>query len=78
MTRLKLADLTDEKPVRVTVELPATLHRELLAYATALKGGEAKGAPTPERLIAPMIARFIATDRSFATARRAGRSANQA
>lgn len=70
MTRLKLADLTDEKPVRLTLELPARLHRELLAYATAINGGEAKGAPTPERLIPPMIERFIATDRSYAKSRR--------
>ena len=70
MTRLKLEDLADEKPVRMTVELSARLHRELLAYATALNGGDAKGAPTPERLIPPMIERFIATDRSFAQTRR--------
>lgn len=74
MTRLKLADLADEKPVRVTVELTARLHRNLLAYATALNGGEAKGAPTPERLIPPMIERFIATDRSFAKLRRSSQA----
>jgi hypothetical protein len=70
MTRLKLADLADEKPVRLTVEISARLHRELLAYAIVLNGGEAKGAPTPERLIPPMIERFIATDRSYAKSRR--------
>ena len=71
MTRLKLADLADEKPVRLTLELPARLHRELLAYAIALNEGEAKDAPPPERLIPPMIERFIATDRSYAKSRRA-------
>lgn len=70
MMRLKLTDLADEKPVRLTVEISARLHRELLAYAAALNGGDAKGAPPPERLIAPMIERFIATDRSFAKTRR--------
>ncbi|MBN8501366.1 MAG: DUF2274 domain-containing protein [Sphingomonadales bacterium] len=70
MTRLKLADLADEKPVRLTVEVSARLHRDLVAYAAALNGGDAKGAPTPERLIPPMIERFIATDRSFAQTRR--------
>lgn len=70
MTRLKLADLADEKPVRLTVEVSARLHRELLAYAAALNSGEPKGAPTPERLIPPMIERFISTDRSFAKGRR--------
>jgi hypothetical protein len=70
MTRLKLSDLADEKPVRVTVEISARLHRELLAYGAALNGGDAKGAPPPERLIPPMIERFIATDRSYARGRR--------
>lgn len=72
MTRLKLSDLADEKPVRLTVEISARLHRELVSYAVALNDGEAKGAPPPERLIPPMIERFMATDRSFAKARRAG------
>lgn len=71
MTRLKLSDITDEKPVKLTVEIPARLHRELTAYAAVLNGGEARGAPTPEQLITPMIERFIATDREFAKARRA-------
>lgn len=70
MTRLKLTDLADEKPVRLTVEVSARLHRELLTYATVINGGEAKSAPTPERLIPPMIERFIATDRSYAKSRR--------
>ena len=70
MTRLKLADLSNEKPVRLTVELNARLHRELVAYTVAVNDGEAKGAPTPERLIPAMIERFIATDWSFAKSRK--------
>lgn len=70
MTRLKLADLADEKPVRLTIELSARLHRDLTAYALAINGGDAKGAPTVERLVPPMLERFIATDRAFAKVRK--------
>lgn len=70
MTRLKLSDIADEKPVKLTIEIPARLHSDLVAYGVVINGGDAKGAPTPERLIPPMIERFIATDRSFAKSRR--------
>jgi hypothetical protein len=70
MTRLKMEDLSDEKPVKLTVEVSARLHRELIAYANALNGGAPKDAPPPERLIPPMVARFIANDRSFSKSRR--------
>ncbi|MGQ2948341.1 MAG: DUF2274 domain-containing protein [Blastomonas fulva] len=70
MTRLKLEDLADEKPVKLALEISARLHRELIAYATVLNGGSTNGAPPPERLIPPMIERFMATDRSFARLRR--------
>lgn len=70
MTRLKLGPIADDKPVKVTVELPAALHRDLTAYAEAL-GRENGHPPTdPVRLIVPMLERFIATDRGFAKARR--------
>lgn len=72
MTRLKLSDIADEKPVRVTLDLPARLHRELVAYGIAVNGGEAEGAPAADKLMIPMIERFIATDRGFAKVRRRG------
>jgi hypothetical protein len=71
MTKLKLSDLTEDKPVRVTIELPAMVHRDLVAYAAVLNSGRGGVAVLPEKLIAPMIARFMATDRAFARARRA-------
>jgi hypothetical protein len=71
MTKLKLSDLTEDKPVRVTIELPASVHRDLVAYASVLNGGAGAGTAATERLIAPMIARFMATDRAFVKARRA-------
>lgn len=72
MTKLKLGALVDEKPVRLTVELSAGVHRDLVAYAEVL--GRETGQPAePNRLIGPMLARFMATDRAFTAARRASR-----
>ncbi len=68
--KLKLGPLADEKPVKVTVELPAALHRDLIAYAEVLAREAGQGAVEPGRLIVPMLQRFIATDRGFAKARR--------
>lgn len=70
MTKLKLTDLAEDKPVRLTIELPAAIHRNLVAYAAILGGASDKSAIAPEKLIAPMIARFMATDRAFGKARR--------
>lgn len=70
MMRLKLGPLADDKPVRVTVEIPAAVHRDLVAYATIFAQSNGQPAPEPARLIPPMIERFMATDRVFAAARR--------
>ncbi len=70
MTKLKLGALTDDKPVKVTVELPAIVHRNLVAYAEVLGRTTGQAVADPLKLIAPMIERFIATDRAFAKARR--------
>lgn len=69
MTRLKLSDVTDEKPVRLSVEIPARLHRRLIEYGILLNGGVPKDAPKPGDLVAPMLDRFIAGDRDFTRAR---------
>ncbi|AJE47013.1 DUF2274 domain-containing protein [Celeribacter indicus] len=72
MTKLKLGAIPDDKPVKVTVELPAPLHRDLAAYAEVLARESGQAAADPVRLIVPMLERFIATDRGFAKARREG------
>jgi len=66
MAKLKLGAIEDERPVKLTVELPAVVHRDLLAYARAhaAETGLAEPLP-PERLISPMIERFMAGDRGF-------------
>jgi len=70
MAKLKLGPIAEDKPVKVTLELPASLHRDLVAYA-AILGREAEhGATDPVRLIVPMLERFVASDRGFVKARR--------
>lgn len=73
MTKLKLGPLVDDRPVKVTVELPAAVHRDLVAYAAALAAETGGDAVPPEKLVAPMLERFMATDRGFTKSRRAAR-----
>ena len=70
MTKLKLGPLADDKPVKISVELPAAVHRDLVAYAQVLGRTTGQTAPDPSKLIVPMVERFMATDRAFAKARR--------
>jgi hypothetical protein len=67
--KLKIGVIEDDKPVTITVKLPPAVHRELIAYADVLKR-ELGQAIEPSSLIAPMLARFMATDRAFRKARR--------
>ncbi|QNO27232.1 DUF2274 domain-containing protein [Sphingopyxis sp. OPL5] len=67
--KLRLGPIVDEKPVKLTVELPASLHADLALYARLL--ADAGDAPIePGRLIVPMLQRFIGADRAFLKARR--------
>src|SRR5438445_6660140 len=70
MVKLKIAVLPDDKPVKIALELPASVHRDLIAYAEALARETGQRIPDPSKLVAPMLARFMATDRAFAKARR--------
>jgi hypothetical protein len=70
MAKLKLGAIEDDKPVKLAIELPAALHRDLVAYAQALSSETAQNAVDPAKLIAPMLKKFIATDRAFAKFRR--------
>jgi hypothetical protein len=75
MAKLKLGAIADEKPVKLTVELPAGVHRDLAAYADVLARETGQSISDPAKLIAPMLVRFMATDRAFAKARRKGQPA---
>lgn len=70
MSKLKIESLVDERPVKLNVELPASVHRDLVAYAAAV--GAQSGRPIDDlsKLIVPMLGRFVATDRAFRSSRR--------
>ena len=76
MTKLRIAGLTEDKPVRVTVELPATVHRDLVAYAEILARQSGQSVNDPGKLIAPMLVRFMATDRAFVRSRKLRQQGN--
>lgn len=71
MTKLKLSTIPDDKPVKVTVALPAAVFRDLQAYAAILAKAKPEATPAePSKLIVPMIERFMATDRVFSKSKR--------
>jgi hypothetical protein len=65
MIKLKLTTIIEDKPVKLSVELPAAVHRDLVAYAEVLSKNIGREIADPSKLIAPMLARFMATDRAF-------------
>ena len=69
MDKLKLSELLDDKPVKLTLDLPAQVNRDLVAYAELL-GRNTGQAVEPARLIPPMLSRFMATDRAFIKTRK--------
>jgi hypothetical protein len=71
VAKLKLGAIADDKAVKLTVELSAALHRDLVAYGQALARETGQGVVEPAKLVGPMLARFMATDRAFAKFRRA-------
>jgi hypothetical protein len=78
MTKLRLGIIESDKPVKLTIELPAAVHRDLVAYAEvhARETGQQRPLDLP-KLIAPMLERFMATDRGFAKALRQSRISDE-
>lgn len=70
MAKLKLGPIVDEKPIKITAELPAAVHRNLLAYTDALSRQTGQAIEAAQ-LIGPMLARFMAADRAFSKVRNA-------
>lgn len=71
MSKLKLGPLEDDTPVKLTLDLPASIHRDLVAYTQAHAAENGGKAAEPVRLVPYMLARFMSTDRAFVRGRRA-------
>ena len=66
MTKLRLGPIDDDKPVKISIELTGSVQRDLLAYARAHAQETGLAQPLSiERLVPPMLARFMASDRGF-------------
>jgi hypothetical protein len=65
MAKLKITAPSEDKRVKVTVELPASVHRDLVAYAEILVAQNGQSISEPNKLIPLVPARFMATDRAF-------------
>ena len=50
MAKLKLGAINDDKPVKLTIELPAAVHRDLAAYAEALARETGRPVDDPVKL----------------------------
>jgi hypothetical protein len=69
MAKLRLTSVPDDRPVKLTIELPAPVHRDLVAYAEIFARHTGQKVE-PGKLISPMLTRFMLTDRAFLRARR--------
>ena len=69
MNKLKLRPLEDETPVKMTIDVPASTHRNLVAYAQA-HATQTGGKAEPVRLVVPMLDQFMASDRAFVRGRK--------
>lgn len=47
MVKLKLAPLSGDKPVKLTVEIPASLHRDMILYGELLGQAGGQGPSNP-------------------------------
>jgi hypothetical protein len=75
MVKLKLSAMPDDRPVKLTVELPGAVYRDLVAYAEVFAQEHGQRID-PAKLVPSMLARFMSTDRAFVRARRAKSSAS--
>ena len=64
MSKLKIGAIEDDKPVTMTIKPPAAVHRDLKSIAEVPKREDGHTIDL-NSLVAPMLARFMATDWAF-------------
>lgn len=74
MAHLKIGAIADDTPVKLSVMLPAAVHRDLVSYARAVSKQNGQ-VVEPAQLVGLMLQRFMATDRVFAKWCRGDRAA---
>jgi hypothetical protein len=65
MAKLKLGVVLDDHPVKLTLEITAATHRDLVRYGQVLAEETGQKPVETPKLIEPMLVRFMATDRAF-------------
>lgn len=71
MSKLRLGPVAEDRPVKLTLEMPGSLMRDLADYAAVHGRMNGLSEPLPpEKLIPPIVERFIAGDREFSKQRR--------
>jgi hypothetical protein len=68
MVDLKLPQLPDRNPVKLSISVMPDLHQSLVEYAALYAQAYGREEPVTE-LIPHMLAAFLASDRGFAKAR---------
>jgi len=69
MAELRLKKIVDERPVKISAELPSPVYHDLVRYAELMSENDEK-ALEPAKLVAPMVKVFMASDRGFMKAKK--------
>jgi len=70
MSKLRISLPVEEKPIKLCLELPIALYKDIQLYAELLFAESESNPVEPEKLIAPMLQNFINSDESFNQARK--------
>lgn len=68
MTKLRIGKIPDRTPIKINLNLPPEVHRDLLKYAEIYKQQHGS-TETPQLLASQMIAAFMQNDSGFKRAK---------